>query len=535
MKNFLLLLKTVVHLKPIQIYGRLFFRLKKVRQIPKYEGRSLLPKRTPIDWCPRKRSFFEDKVVFLNEEGVRPSGDWNPEGKSHLWRYNLNYFEDLLSPAREDHLEMINVWINANPPGTGCAWEPYPLSLRIVNWIKWLSIDKSIPEHLSQSLYAQAFYLSKKLEFHLLGNHLFVNAKALVFIGLFLEDNSFFKRGMEIVNEQISEQVWEDGAHFENSPMYHSLFLEDMLDLVNILKSYEREVPDSWNSVIESMLYFLKRMTHTDGEISHFNDSAIGISPSPEVLFSYAKNLNFKVIDEQEDVLFEKSGYFSSYKNGHAMIVDAGPIGPGYIFGHGHCDNLSFELSGPLGRVFTNSGISQYGKGEVRLIQRQTRAHNSLIIDNKEISEVWGGFRVARQAKPLFSRVEKNDSQVRLLAAHDGYKAPNGSPLHERIFEIDDSGVNISDNLLGKYFNEAEAHFHIAPDWSLSEISKGEFHLLKDGVAHYLLKSTWPKTRIESYSYHRGFGLSAKAKKIITHCEFLAGELSYSFKITYIA
>ena len=37
---------------------------------------------------------------------------------------------------------------------------------------------------------------------------------------------------------EIPEQILEDGANFELSPMYHSLILVDMLDMLNLIRAY---------------------------------------------------------------------------------------------------------------------------------------------------------------------------------------------------------------------------------------------------------------------------------------------------------
>jgi len=116
---------------------------------------------------------------------------------SKLWVYNLHYFEDLLSNNAEEkrnfHLELLISWVDQNPVGYGNGWEPYPTSLRIVNilkaWLGGLELDKK----LFSSVFAQASFLSNDLEKHLLGNHYFVNLKALLFAGVIFENTYWSK------------------------------------------------------------------------------------------------------------------------------------------------------------------------------------------------------------------------------------------------------------------------------------------------------------------------------------------------------
>src|SRR5207245_9148285 len=85
----------------------------------------------------------------------------------------------------------ITRWITEYPAPHGNGWEPYPLSLRIVNWIKWLvrqpAIDPVAATAIVRSLELQSHVLSQRLETDLLGNHLFANGKALIFAGSFFE------------------------------------------------------------------------------------------------------------------------------------------------------------------------------------------------------------------------------------------------------------------------------------------------------------------------------------------------------------
>ena len=105
----------------------------------------------------------------------------------------------------------------------------------------------------SENLSLQARWLSNRLEWHLLGNHLFVNAKALIFAGLFFQNeaNQWLNKGLKILKKQVSEQILGDGGQFELSTMYHALALEDLLDLVNISEANSSQLPTKYHQQIE--------------------------------------------------------------------------------------------------------------------------------------------------------------------------------------------------------------------------------------------------------------------------------------------
>ena len=107
-------------------------------------------------------------------------------------------------------------------------------------------------------------------------------------------------------------------------------------------------------------------------------------------------------------------------------------MGPDYIPGHAHADTLSFELSIINQRTFVNSGISEYGITSKRINQRKTRSHNTVEVDGKDSSQVWGSFRVVRRAKIVSRYIErKQDGLIVLQASHNGYKSLFGGCIRE--------------------------------------------------------------------------------------------------------
>ena len=184
-----------------------------------------------------------------------------------------------------------------NPPAAGNGWEPYPASLRIVNWIAWALAGNDLGPAALQSLAAQVRILGATLEYHLLGNHLLANAKALVFAGCFFsgdEADGWLRTGLDLLDAELAEQILDDGGHFELSPMYHAIILEDVLDLIQlgrIVSGAARREGQAWRALAARMLAWLDAMTHPDGEIGFFNDAAFGIARTHAELAEYGARL----------------------------------------------------------------------------------------------------------------------------------------------------------------------------------------------------------------------------------------------------
>ena len=242
LKRIVRLYHTVKYLKAKQIFWRLLNLtprfISEVNEFPPISNEQLTYNFIPCNIITTDYDQFE----FLNETHSLKAVGWDDKSISKLWRYNLHYFGYLLQNKNsayqiEHQLKLIEKWIDDNPFGSGTGWEPYPTSLRIINWIKWHWFCDGLSDRAKLSLWNQVRWLANRPEYHLLGNHLFINAKALLFASAFfrLDSNSkYFKESLSILHKELKEQFLEDGAHFELSPMYHSLAMEDLLDLISI-------------------------------------------------------------------------------------------------------------------------------------------------------------------------------------------------------------------------------------------------------------------------------------------------------------
>lgn len=469
--------ETMRHLRSPQIWGRLVHRL----YTPGPPPRMPAPLRAqPNTWtlpARRKPSVTgQGRFVFLNVHGDLATDGWDGRGKEKLWRYNQHYFDDLNAyeaPLRSAwHYELLAAWIEQNPPAIGTGWESYPTSLRIVNWIKWSLAGGVADPAFLNSLATQVRWLSHRLETHLLGNHLFVNAKALVFAGSYFagEEADVWRRvGSQLLKREILEQILPDGGHFERSPMYHALAFEDMLDLYNLAQCFAKDrvrdtdiCVDIGRETLQKMWHWLHTMSHPDGDLALFNDTAGGIAPSVQELDGYARRLGLEQPVGVGTAYLSDSGYARLQCGRAILLFDAAPVGPDYLPAHAHADTLSFELSFAGVQVFVNSGTSLYSEGKERLRQRGTKAHNTVVIDEQNSSEVWGSFRVARRAYTHdISLLHQADMQ-QVSASHNGYARLRGRPVHRRCVTLRPHGCMVADRIEGM-FQCAQSRFHFHP------------------------------------------------------------------------
>lgn len=449
--GFFLLFNTVKHLKFMQVFYQVRNRLVKpayvVQEAPAFEVTKL--KTAPIT---KYKCFGGEKFTFLNLE--HKFAGWNFTENGMLWAYNQNYMDWLNQSVNSEEIKDKSdgeLWIDKFI-SDACKTEgirkkmigldPYPIALRSINWVKFFCrYPECATKERLKSLYSQLRLLEKKLEYHLLGNHILEDAYALYIGAAFLNDERLLKKAERLLLSQLKEQILSDGAHYEQSPMYHCILLDRLLDCINIRKT------DDLVKYATQMLGHLESIVWKDGTIPMLNDSAYGIAPTPQAIFDYAKRLDIK----WSPIPMKECGYRKLRHEHLEAIVDIGNITATYQPGHTHADTFNYELRIDGKPFVVDTGISTYNKTERRQLERSTVAHNTVAVDGKNSSEVWGGFRVGRRATTKL-KVENGELKI-IEALHDGY----GKPCYRK-FTMQNDSFMVED----RYDGEAVSYIHLA-------------------------------------------------------------------------
>ncbi|MEM9837437.1 MAG: alginate lyase family protein, partial [Bacteroidota bacterium] len=428
---------------------------------------------------------------FLNREKTFPSPvaiDWNFADYGKLWTYNLNYFEFLATKSKTEGLALIRSWIQAEATHAD-GWEPYPISLRLVRWIRFLKqhFPSALPEDVVASIKNQYEALWKKLEYHLGGNHLLENAIALCLTAHFLQDEVRAPRAQRLLHAELGKQYLSDGAHYELSGMYHAVLLDRLLTLWEHLTtvpspSFANLDPILKNS-IQKQLNWLLAFATEDGQYAHFNDSTEGIAPSVEQLSQRSEALGLEVIPGQ----LTTSGYRRWSHLLYDLWMDAAAIGPSYIPGHAHADNLTFVLHVTGHPVIVDPAISTYEKNERRSWERSTAAHNTVTVADRNSSDVWGGFRVGKRAHTRIL----SDKQDQLKATYSG-----SAYAHQRTFRRAIDKIMIQDKVTPP--QKAVARFHF--DY------RQEVLLTDDALRCGTLSLKWSSAKAQLVDYEQAVG-----------------------------
>lgn len=467
---------------------------------------------------------------FLNVKGkVSTELDWNASSSSKLWLYNLHYHAFLNEDLPFTHkVEILERWINENPISKAVAWDPYPLSLRIVNWVKfYLSHPDATHLKFEKSLALQAELLFHQIEYHLLGNHLFENAKALFFVGCLIQNargQKYLKKAISLLHQQLDEQILQDGFHFERSPMYHALILEGILDLYVMLIHYpvDFSLEEKIRNLIPCMLEALTAVTHPNGGLVYFNDTSNGVAPSSAELSKYAQKLGFKPPNLPGN--FKIVGFHKITHPIFSCIIDAGNIGPSYLPGHAHAQSLTFEMSVFDETLIVNPGISTYENNAQRRNERATAAHNCVQFDGKNTAEIWGSFRVGRKPKVKITHESTSELHAELS------KIPTlPHIIHKRHFYTQDDAVLIKESF-SKAPTPKSVFFHLHPDFEVVENNNENVICFssqtKKKISIRFSSDSSLRLFTENYDYYVKFNEGVDAQKIRVKLDTQASSLT---------
>lgn len=356
--------------------------------------------------------------------------DWRhdmPGERIPMWRLTLSYMGwmlCLLATGRRENLELAERAVRSmeaqNPLSVRAAyfdvWRPYSVSHRLINLLCGLALyraaggerddraERTILEHVRLC----AAYLFHNLERDLQYNHLLKNFVALsVYRSALAQPGSRFDFLDREIPRSLRQQHLSDGGQAERAPMYHALYLLDLLVLGASGCALDAEIGEARAA--------LGVMLHPDGDVALFNDSWLGESPPGTALGAIAP---------EGKALLPETGYARIGIDGDAVIFDCGACGPDSNPGHAHADFLSVEASVGGRRLLVDPGVPTYSPGALRDASRSSANHNGPHMRGWEPIEFWQSFRVGHRgyAYPLEDPALGGVAPLWCAGWHDGYR-----------------------------------------------------------------------------------------------------------------
>lgn len=498
---------TLKHLKFTQVFHQIIYRLIKPKRVAVLREGTFA--QVYLDDFPKKQKSLRisDDIWtfnFLNLEQSFAQGslDWSYGDYGMLWTYNLNYFDWLhqTSLLKEQGIETLRQFYSNPAKKNPIILHPYPTSLRIINTAKFISKWNITEDWLYHELVSDIKFLSGRLEYHLLANHLLENAFALYIGGLITKQNKLTEKGKKLLLRELKEQVLSDGMHYERSPMYHLIILERLLDALNFAKATGDDLESTLKSYAVRMTGLAMNWDDLD-RIPMMQDSAYDIALSATEVLRYSTSLLGEDYPSRSNDL-KDSGYRKLNNGNFSLFANVGSIGPSYQPAHAHSDELSFELFYSRTPIIVDTGVSTYEKDEIRSNERSSFSHNCVSLNNENLSDVWAGFRVGKRAI-----VESHSSSDFIQATCAADKI-----MISRNFEIIFDGLVIKDRIETNEELSAKGCLHLHPDVELERVDLRKFKVSDLIVT---VSTDENEVWIEDYTYCKGYNKRVPSKKLV--------------------
>jgi len=482
----------------------------------------------PIDWNRDPKHGLAAPLRYaptIDYRDFRVTGDakfvWEPNRHQHLVVLGRAYRASGQVRYAEAALRQWEQWLEQCPFGMGMNWRsPLEFGVRLINWVWALDllrpsglIQPEFYRRLLEAVYLQVWEIARKYSRGSSANNHRIGEAAGVFIACCyfqeLRDTQRWReRAREILSEEILRQTYADGGTREQALGYHVFALQFFVLAGLAARAIGREFPAGYWERLRRMFAFLATFCeagpppmfgdYDDGYVLDVDGEPLDVRPwlaVGAVLFAESwwrllaggapesvewlplrdaaaawqrmsvgpRRLTTQALPDSGYYLLQHGAVGAL--DAVSVAFDCGELGYGALAAHGHADALSFTLRAFGGDVLVDPGTYDYfTHPRWREYFRSTRAHNTIVVDGVDQSEMLGPFLWGRRAHARCLAFEPNADGGRVCGEHDGYRRLPDPVLHRRALVL--AGPRrelcIEDELIARGEHLYELHLHLA-------------------------------------------------------------------------
>jgi Heparinase II/III-like protein/Heparinase II/III N-terminus len=405
---------------------------------------------------------------------------------------------------------LLTDWIVRNPVGIGVNWTiAMEAALRGISLC--LSLDLLWPfadeeqtwlGQMTASLQQHLRFIEAHNEFSFLvrSNHYLSNIVGLSTLSAYLGLERRREKYAGAVQREILLQTYADGGDREASTGYHLLVAEFGLHTLLVQQRCGGSIEPKFEARLQQMFHWIAALADEAGKLPLLGDCDNGrVELLPDdiaqterhalrigSLYKLASSVLPLKSAPKDAVVLRDSGIGVLHAGQASVIFSAMPNGLGGKGSHTHCDKLSivFRLGGE--EVLCDSGSRCYTRSaELRNLDRSTRAHNTLMIDEADQNIIPAGlFQCGNEA--AVSAIELSGTTLR--ASHSGYSRLGA--VHLRTVSLTGTALSLADQVDGSGTHSLDLRFILGPEWRASpEIIDGKMvSCVIDGSRHLTLQ-----------------------------------------------
>ncbi len=329
--------------------------------------------------------------------------------------------------------------VTPEPPEHARAWRSIEIGFRMDYWCRAISYFEGSPGITGQTvdrfLISMRTHMEKIMDlwdsYQLMSNWGIIANHGLFLASLTLPESEWTKKctreALRRLDEERRIQLYPDGVHWEQSPMYHNEMLRCFLDVVVLARRNNITLPEGFEDGVHRMARAAMAFIKPDGTeplmgdsddidcrdlitlaAAVFSDGALKFTGYPRLDFESVWTLGVEEagryasldpIQPETDHSLAESGNFifrSGWKDTDTWIrFHCGTLGAG----HGHADQLHFDLTAFGEDILTDLGRYTYVYGQDRRDFKDGMAHNTILADHKDFyitADSWECSKVSR-------------------------------------------------------------------------------------------------------------------------------------------
>ena len=373
----------------------------------------------------------DDYVVFEGEIDwlYQPGGD--PEW---VYAFNRMTFWICLGQAyaltRDEKYAQVFVkqlkhWIANVTQEQEKAWRSIEVGLRLENWLKAIryfeaspAIDDDVIKLFCDSVHEHAGFLMNLWNpYNLMSNWGILANHGLYMAGVMTPQSEragrYTAQALKRLSSMLRMQVYRDGAHWEQSPMYHNEMLKCYLEVILLAKRNGITLPENiMRQTYDMCCYsmYSSKPDHTElcmGDSDSidlrdlltrgaaiFGDSELKsrayTTPDYDSLWEIGEaglreyeDIPVSLPTETDKAFGDSNNYFfrSGWDDAATYVhFHCGTLGAG----HGHADKLHIDLFSKGEDILIDPGRFTYVFGKDRVRYKEVRAHNVLMVDGAD-------------------------------------------------------------------------------------------------------------------------------------------------------
>ncbi|MBN1805945.1 MAG: alginate lyase family protein [Sedimentisphaerales bacterium] len=480
--------------------------------------------------------------------------------------------------------EQLDSWLKQNPYGVGMNWcSGVELGIRLINWVWALDLIKEskvingqLQNRILDSISRHIWEINRKYPRGSSVNNQLIGQAAGVFIATSYFGNlknalNWHAKSRAILNREILNQTFTDGGNKEQAIGYHLFVLQFFVAAGIAARVCNKDFPESYWSRLEKKFEFIGALSEGGDTLPAFGDSddsyvldvgsdshsvqewlAVGAAlfqrsdfkawagqytEPVEWLLGKEERQCFKAIQTLQNKTctskaFKESGYYLlqhgklNSSDRISVVFDCGPLGMGATAEHGHADALSFTLRAFGTDILIDPGTYDYiSYPKWRKYFRSTRAHNTVVIDGLNQSEMLGPFLWGQKAKSECLSWQPSDVGGKVIGQHDGYMHLDDPVTHKRMLDLDGQELVVRDDIIARGIHKIEIFFHLTEHCVVNPAGKNRYLVyVSSGTIEIDMD---PSLQVETFNgsenpicgwRSRGYHQKQASTTIVGHC-----------------